>query len=113
MCLQIIYIYYIRIHRIWHWITDNGWYAIKPNQTYISLEVSIFPGCIHNNKTNRPIFWVDLKVSSLQVYTLSHNSNEAQDKFIVTDSLSIETFRFFFDFFSLYTVHLPVHWTYS
>ena len=30
---QIIYIQYIRIKRIWHKITYNGRYAIKPNQT--------------------------------------------------------------------------------
>ena len=28
-----VYIYYTCIKRIWHWITYNGWYAIKPNQT--------------------------------------------------------------------------------
>ena len=32
MCLQIIYIQYICINRIWHLMTYNGWYAIKPNQ---------------------------------------------------------------------------------
>ena len=30
---QIIYIWYRCIKRIWHQITYNGWYAIKPNQT--------------------------------------------------------------------------------
>ena len=30
---QAIYIQYICIKRIWQWITYNGWYAIKPNQT--------------------------------------------------------------------------------
>ena len=30
---QIIYIQYIRIKKIRHKITYNGWYAIKPNQT--------------------------------------------------------------------------------
>ena len=28
-----IYLIYICINRIWHLLTDNGWYAIKPNQT--------------------------------------------------------------------------------
>ena len=30
---QIMYIWYICIKRIWHWITYNGWYAIKPKPT--------------------------------------------------------------------------------
>ena len=30
---KIIYIWYVCIKRICHWITYNGWYAIKPNQT--------------------------------------------------------------------------------
>ena len=30
---QIIYIQYICIKSIWHWITYKGWYTIKPNQT--------------------------------------------------------------------------------
>ena len=33
MCLEIIYIWYICMKRIQHWITYNVWYAIKPNQT--------------------------------------------------------------------------------
>ena len=33
MCLWIIYILYICINRIWHWINYKGWYAINPNQT--------------------------------------------------------------------------------
>ena len=27
-----IYLIYIYKNRIWHWITDNGWYAIKSNK---------------------------------------------------------------------------------
>ena len=30
---QITYLQYICIKKIWHLITYNGWYAIKPNQT--------------------------------------------------------------------------------
>ena len=33
LCLQIIYIRYICIKKIWYWITYKGWYAIKPSQT--------------------------------------------------------------------------------
>ena len=32
---QIIYIWYVCIKRIWHWITYNGWYTIKLNQTLL------------------------------------------------------------------------------
>ena len=32
MCLQIMYIWYICINRIWKLITSKGWYAIKLNQ---------------------------------------------------------------------------------
>ena len=31
---KIIYIWYICIKRIWHLITYNGWYAVKPNLRY-------------------------------------------------------------------------------
>ena len=35
---NIIYIYiYIYIYRAWHWITYNNWHTIKPNQTKPSL----------------------------------------------------------------------------
>ena len=33
LCLQIFYIWYIWINRIWHWKTYKGRYAIKLNQT--------------------------------------------------------------------------------
>ena len=36
-----IYIWYIWIKRIWHWITYNGWYTIKPNQTSLSYFLRI------------------------------------------------------------------------
>ena len=31
-----IYLIYIYIKRIWHYITYNGWYAIKHNQTKLN-----------------------------------------------------------------------------
>ena len=39
---QIIYIWYICIKRIWHWITYNGWYAIKPKLTKSYIYIYIY-----------------------------------------------------------------------
>ena len=36
------YIRYICKNWIWHWITNNVWYAIKPNQTYLILIIYIW-----------------------------------------------------------------------
>ena len=32
-CIYKSYIFHICIKKIWDWITQNGWYAIKSNQT--------------------------------------------------------------------------------
>ena len=40
MCLQIIYIQYICMNRIRHWITYNCWYTIKPNPRTTQWEIS-------------------------------------------------------------------------
>ena len=43
MCLQILYIWYICLKRIWHWITHKGWYAIKPYQTQTYTRYGLIP----------------------------------------------------------------------
>ena len=51
-----IYIYiYIYINRIWHWITYNCWYAIKPNPTklYIYIYMHLFLRAILNKSWQR------------------------------------------------------------
>ena len=48
---QIIYIQYICIKRIWHYITYNGWYAIKLNQPKPNLGFYQGIGFTANNPT--------------------------------------------------------------
>ena len=63
MCLQIIYIQYISINRIWHLITYNDWYAIKPNQP---INVSKIEGR-----------FLELPSSSI-IIDLFHNKNKLE-----------------------------------
>ena len=51
MCLQIIYIefIYICIKSVWHYITYNGWYAMKPNQTETLISSNSFKKKLNTN----------------------------------------------------------------
>ena len=55
LCLQIVYLKYIGINRIWYEITYNSWYAIKPkpNQTNQSQQNLIYRHDIKKKKKKK------------------------------------------------------------
>ena len=59
---------YLRIKSIWHWITYNDWYALKPNQIK------------SNNKRNCVYFYIKHFQSSFEVKNFLFN-HEEDDKF--------------------------------